>query len=124
MRGISESRLRYKRARGICETPYCRNKAGKHRTVCYKCKSRRAKEINLVGYTFNALKQNAKRRGKEFTITLNYFKNFCKETDYLTKKGQKKTSLTVDRKDSKKGYVPGNIQALSLIQNSIKDCPF
>lgn len=71
-------------------------------------------------YTYSLLKSNAKRRGKEFTLTLEEFKTFCQETGYLQGKGKKKKSMSIDRIDHTKGYSIDNIQILSLSENGIK----
>lgn len=111
-----------------CLTKYCRNESAPGRRFCYKCKSRREKINNPEFYYFNHLRGNAKRRGKEFNLTLNEFKQFCNETGYLEKKGKDKNSMTIDRIDSKKGYSINNIRILSHYENSIRadkdDCPF
>lgn len=81
-------------------------------------------------YTYNILHQNAKRRGKEFKLTLEEFKTFCDETNYIELKGETKKSDSIDRIDPRKGYEIGNIQVLSLQANSSKgrnlpdDVPF
>jgi len=58
-----------KKAKGLCVNSFCRNNHSKGRNICDKCISRRAKKNNPMGYRFNALRNNAKRRGKEFTLT-------------------------------------------------------
>lgn len=68
-------------------------------------------------YFRNALKQNAKRRGKYFDLTLEEFKKFCIKHDYLAAKGRKSFSMTIDREDTTKGYTANNIQPLSNANN-------
>ena len=80
-------------------------------------RSRKARAADPVRYSYVSLRNNAKRRGKVFTITLDYFKQFCYATDYLKGKGRTATSYTVDRIDESKGYEPGNIQVLPLVVN-------
>lgn len=106
----------------------------KHLCCAYRCKCAKAhkkkfcakhhavsqKQNNLAGYTYNLLKQNAKRRKKVFTITLQDFKDFCNETGYLETKGKTKFKSSIDRKDHTKGYEKGNLQILSLSENSKK----
>ena len=77
------------------------------------------------------LRSNAHRRGKDFTITKEDFKEFCEETNYLELKGRTKNSASIDRIDPSKGYIKGNLQVLTLGQNSAKrwkdeknECPF
>lgn len=81
---------------------------------------------------FTKLKRNAKRRGLEFTIAFDYFRNlvlstkFCPvfgwELDYSKgfKEGVLPNSMSIDRIDSTKGYIEGNIQVLSYRANTLK----
>ncbi len=87
---------------------------------CSTCRSRRFAKNNPVKYFFNLHKVNAKRRGIEFALTFNQFKDFCVEVDFIKKKGKKITSLTLDRIRSDRGYHIDNIQALPLAFNSKK----
>jgi len=82
-------------------------------------------------YAYQTLKSNAKKRGKEFTITLHEFILFCHETNYIGYKGRRGSCLSVDRIDQNKGYTIDNIQTLTVSENSKKqrqfekeNCPF
>jgi hypothetical protein len=103
-----------------CSTPYCRNQRAKHRTICGSCKTKKYRLNNPMKYAFQSLKDNAKRRGKEFNITFEDFKQFCNESDYLRGKGKSSTSYSIDRIDNTKGYTLDNIQILTLSENSKK----
>lgn len=70
---------------------------------------------------YHTLKYNARRRGKEFTLTLEQFTEFAVETKLLTKRGVKATSYTIDRIDTSKGYTMDNIQVMTRRANSIKN---
>jgi hypothetical protein len=114
-----------------CLTKYCRNKAAHHRRFCEKCRSRRTKQINPYYYHFNALRNNAKRRGKPFNLTLAEFKIFCANTGYMDLKGRSLSSATIDRIRDAEGYSFNNIQVLSNGENVTKQrnlekvpCPF
>lgn len=84
----------------------------------------------MVAWKYRVKKANAKRRGHEFTITLEYFRDLVKANPhYLEQTDNVKKKWTIDRIDSSKGYIPGNIQILSFSQNSSKknrdeECPF
>ena len=69
---------------------------------------------------FKALRDNAKRRHKIFTITFQDFKELCIETRYMAGKGREKLSYTLDCKINELGYVKGNIQVLPKIVNCSK----
>lgn len=116
----------------LCATKYCRNLIAPKSKLCHKCIKRKYRDKHPVRYAYQTLKQNAKRRGKHFSLTLEEFRQFCEASDYIIRKGVKKTCLTIDRIDASKGYTADNIQALSLTENSRKgyyegstaDCPF
>jgi len=80
-------------------------------------------------YFYNVLRSNAKRRGKEFTLTIEEFKQFCKDTNYLNLKGKNGNDFSIDRKESWLGYSHDNIQLKTLSDNVKKQreqekCPF
>jgi hypothetical protein len=103
-----------------CATPYCRKEAPKSRKLCNTCRSRIWREKNPIAAAYKDRKHNAKHRGIEFAISLEYFTQFCIETDYIRGKGRTATSYTIDRKDPLKGYVEGNLQILELKDNVAK----
>ncbi len=114
---------------GQCSAYGCSNPIGiKTDRFCHKHRHRYQKANSPLVYHYKALKQNARRRNKIFTITLDHFKEFCDETGYLELKGRLKKSATIDRIKNELGYIPGNLQVLTLAQNASKgtgeDCPF
>lgn len=104
----------------LCCAYRCKNKRTDKDRFCSKHRHRYDKENNPVNYVFNALRSNAKRRGKVFTLTLEQFKQFCEETDYINKRGKTGKSASIDRIDNNKGYEIGNIRILTLSENSAK----
>lgn len=115
----------------ICVAHRCKNKKADRDRFCHKHRKRYQKETNPISYHYNMLRSNARRRGKEFTITKEDFAEFCEETNYLELKGKSKDSASIDRIDPSKGYIKGNLQILTLGQNSAKrwedemdECPF
>lgn len=101
-----------------CKTKHCRNE-GKP-VICNTCRDRKFKEAHPEAYAYNKLKCNAKRRGKEFDLTINEFKEFCVKTQYLRGVGKFASSFSIDRIDPDKGYTKDNIQVLTLAENSRK----
>ena len=118
----------------LCCAYRCGNERAKKDRFCHKHRKRFQKENNPIAYCFNLLKCNAKRRGKDFSLTLEQFTQFCAETNYIELKGKTGKSASIDRIDHLKGYHIDNIQILSLSDNSKKqhtdknnqdeDCPF
>ena len=103
-----------------CNTEGCNNDARKSRRYCHTCKNKKYREKYPVLAAYHNLKQNAKRRNVFFALTYQFFKMFCKETNYIQLRGNYGDDLTIDRVKPKLGYVDGNIQAITRIENSIK----
>lgn len=118
-RKFSELRLIPNKAeRGRCIVSGCRGKKAEGKGgLCFRHAMHKFKEDRPETYFYNNLKQNAKRRGHEFNLTLEEFRQFCKETGYLKGKGRKAKSLTIDRIDPSKGYQLDNIQVLTNSDN-------
>jgi spore cortex formation protein SpoVR/YcgB (stage V sporulation) len=71
---------------------------------------------------YRANKDNAKRRHKPHTITFDDFKEFCYRNDYMAGKGRTKESYSIDCIINEPGYVRGNLQRLTVSENSKKGC--
>lgn len=78
------------------------------------------KESDPVRYTFYYLKNNAKRRVKEFGITLEEFRQFCQESGYIALKGKQRWAMSIDRIDNSRGYFLDNIRMISVGANAAK----
>ena len=100
-----------------CITPGCSKSAAPKHSYCYAC----AKAANRARYPLKAaylnLKDNAKRRGKEFDLTFEQFQIFAAKTDYMRKKGIHSESYHIDRIDETKGYTINNIQVITNCEN-------
>lgn len=101
----------------LCQAYRCKEKKAPHKKFCNKHHARYQKQTNPTGYHYNLLKQNAKRRGKDFSLTLEEFREFCRETNYIELKGKHSKDMSIDRIDSSKGYEKNNIQIMSLGEN-------
>jgi len=100
-----------------CISDNCKNFA-KNGRCCNTCTSRRYRAKYPLKYVFDTLKTNAKRRGKEFTITLNYFSEIVSQKEgYLEHKGRENGALQVDRIDNELGYIEGNIRIITAEEN-------
>lgn len=105
-----------------CATESCFNEAAKDRTVCLTCRDKVWRLRHPVEYVYKNLKHNAKRRGKVFTITLEDFREFISDTDYMTRRGRKRRDLTIDRVINELGYEKGNLKIITKSRNSRKQC--
>lgn len=109
-----------KKRRNVCVVSQCSKRSGKGYVICFKHKREKQKLENPFRYWYDVLRQNARYRKVEFTLTIEEFRKFCAKTNYLELKGKNAGSYSIDRKDNKKGYSYGNIQILTLSQNSRK----
>lgn len=89
------------------------NKKIKKNNYCSTCQRKKFP----IKYAYQTLKDNAKRRGKEFTISLEDFEDFCIKTNYIAKKGIYKDTFHIDRIKEQEGYTKENIQTLTNSEN-------
>jgi len=82
------------------------------------------KKANPLRYAYQSLKDNAKRRGKEFDISFDQFKDFCIKTAYIQNRGRLAGSFHIDRIDETGGYTLDNIQVLTNSENVQKYVAF
>lgn len=104
----------------ICCAYRCKDKRKAKNRFCARHAHRYRKIKDPVGYVYDLLKCNARRRGKPFTLTMDEFRQFCLDTDYMRLRGKTGKSASIDRIDNSKGYEIGNIRILSLSENSHK----
>ncbi len=102
-----------------CATLSCKNKITS-RKFCSKCRTLKHREKDPVLYVVNTLRQNAKRRNISFSLTMEYFTEWCKQTNYIKLKGRGPDDYTIDRRKNHRGYEPGNIRILTKSENSEK----
>lgn len=100
-----------------CANKYCTNEVKRPGRYCKKCESRNFRQNNILKYVYDTIKHNAKRRGYEFTISIEYFSRICEQSGYLERRGMNSDSLTLDRIIPSLGYIEGNIQVLTRAEN-------
>ena len=66
------------------------------------------------------LRGSAKRRKIEFNLTFDEFVELVVDTKYISLKGRDAGDLQIDRKDSTKGYVKGNLRVITCTENVIR----
>ena len=106
-----------------CRTSRCRrtvDKKKEHSPFCWRCRFKIRMDQNPLLYYFGSLRRSAKRRGKDFSLTFEEYRDFAVKTDYAKLKGKSSLSLSIDRKDNSKGYSADNIQCLTIRENSRK----
>ena len=99
-----------------CASLSCANKAHDGK-FCSTCRTKKMRAVNPIKLVFNRLKQNAKRRKLEFSLSLEHFTEIVSESGYMSLRGRGKHDLTIDRIISPLGYVDGNIQVLPMSEN-------
>lgn len=99
-----------------CETPYCRNQI-RNRRYCHTCRSKQSRQRDKVRAAFTNLKSNAKRRKKEFEITLDQFRAWCTKVKYIGHCTRSPEGYTIDRINNQLGYTLDNIQVLTRSDN-------
>lgn len=109
-----------KQKRILCATATCTKKAAPSRTICEKCKCKNYRRKYPLRAIYRNLKNNAKRRHKEFTITYEEFERVAKAEELLRNRGRASQSLSFDRTDVTKGYVSGNVSLMTIGANSRK----
>ncbi len=109
-----------KHAKGLCLTKYCRHEHVQGRWQCRKCINLGFAERHPLRYVYNNWKNNARRRGIEFTVTLEQFTKFAEKNNYVRKRGRTPKSMTIDRIVEGEGYHANNIQAITLTENIYK----
>jgi len=92
----------------------------KKKGLCHKHYSIYRRILDPVYDRYKNFKHNALRRKKEFTITLEEFRNFCEITGYIIEKGKRGRNCTIDRIDNRYGYHIWNIQIKSNKANIAK----
>ena len=89
-----------------------------HSPYCSKCRARRFKAAHPLKYAFGKLRNRAKERGKEFTLTFEEYHKFAVDSGYAELKGRTKHSLSIHRIDDARGYHIDNIGAVSVSLNN------
>lgn len=94
--------------RNKCATKYCRNTRAKNRRICNKCKSRKWRANNPLLAAYYNKRAHANKMHREFTLTVEQFSEVWKP------------KMSIDRINNNLGYIPGNVQTLSISENSRK----
>ncbi len=96
----------------------CKNKSNKRkRGLCHKHYHIYRRIIDPIYDRFVNFRGNALRRKKEFTITLQEFREWCTKTGYIIQKGKRGRNCTIDRIKNQYGYHIWNIEIKSNLAN-------
>lgn len=91
------------------KSPMC----SRHRRIAWKSK-------NPLRYFYGKLRNRAKERGIEFSLTFSEYCEFARRTGYdqIVNRGKTATSLTINRKLTEYGYHAWNIESCTLSENA------
>lgn len=78
------------------------------------------RKTNPIRASYLNLKNNAKRRGKEFDLSFAEFQEFAVKNQIVYGKKRTADTWSIDRVNPDKGYSIDNIQPLTLSDNSRK----
>jgi hypothetical protein len=112
--------------KGQCKVIFCKRPARvrvranlriEHCATCITCESRLWRANHPDRAAYREIKNRAKRRGQIFNIT---FEQFCatpRFEEYLTRRGTGIDELHLDRIRVAEGYVLGNLQVITTLEN-------
>lgn len=103
-----------------CQAFACKNNKQPRSRFCSRHRKIMEKERDPVGYAYRVTKQNARRRGKDWSITYEEWREFCARTGYHEKKGRGPGGASIDRIDARRGYSIDNIRIFDFVENSRK----
>jgi hypothetical protein len=107
-----------KRRKHTCITSWCQRDPPEGKSRCYTRASRIWRANNPLKYAFWNLKNRAKQRGHEFTITVEDLRAAINGSDYLENHGRMKDCASIDRIDGFRGYEPGNLRVMTVSENA------
>lgn len=106
---------------GVCPVKHCARGSANREALCHKHQKKRWRTRHPERSSFRALQDHARTRGIVFTITFADFMAAAKDFPFhQDKPAHYKDYLSIDRIDNKRGYEPGNIQALTVSENAMK----
>lgn len=117
MRLLTDQEQR-KRDRGLCVCLNCSNRT--EARYCSRCATRVWRARYPLKAMYKALRNNAKRRKKIFTLTWIEFLFFVNQNRHADNRGKTPVSLSIDCDDPRLGYTFTNIRSVTLSYNSAK----
>lgn len=107
---------------GLCMVKCCRKPhAPQKMGLCYQHYMARWRMRSPKRSAFATLRDHAKARGLEFSISFDYYTGLCDAHRYFDAAAVPKgETLTIERMDITKGYVMGNLTVISHSENVIR----
>lgn len=104
----------------LCCVKFCRNAKIHDRKICHNHKMKAWRLANPLKAAYATLRDHARRRRVNFTLTLEQYEMLITPSDYLNLKGHTREDLHLDRIDPLRGYEFDNLQILTCSENSAK----
>lgn len=103
--------------KGVCAAKGCKNEC--KTALCSTHRSQKSRLSDPVKYAFYCKRHTAKQRGIFWDLTLDQFRKFCYESEYMNKKGMTVGTYNIDRiiEGKTPGYTEGNLQLLEKLEN-------
>ena len=132
--GVSAPELFYKNRKSVCKQCVSqRQRAYVKANPDYKSRNRTAaakwQDDNMLQYRLLSARSRSKKSGLEFTITLDDIQQLwdsCSGNCYYTglpmvqERNNVLDSVSLDRRDNTKGYIPGNVVLCRSVVNIMK----
>ena len=119
--------LRSKKRPGFCPVKFCHNvSAGRLHDggscLCAKHKMQLWRARNPARASYARLRHSAAKRRIVFALTFEQFIDICAEYNFSFTQRASEFRLypSFDRIDARLGYIPGNVQVLTVSQNAVK----
>jgi hypothetical protein len=109
-----------KKSATLCCVKGCRTIRAKRSRLCHGHRMAKWRRENPIVSQFNTLRDSARRRKIDFSLTLAEFSTLCELTNYHEEAGSFCDSLQIDRIDPSKGYSIDNIQVITTSENTAK----
>lgn len=104
----------------LCCVKFCRSRRGGPHRLCHAHRMAKWRAENPIKSQFNILRDSARKRRIEFSLTFEQFKSMCMSTNYHEQSGCEAHCLQVDRVDAVRGYSIDNIQIITTSENTAK----
>jgi hypothetical protein len=108
-----------KASKGMCWVKHCTNEQRGDRSICSKHNMQHWRSKKKGSSAFHALRNHAKARKVEFTITRDYFQGLVDAFGMFDNPDPTDVP-TIDRVRAHEGYIPGNLRVISKSLNAAK----
>lgn len=112
-----KKRIEYPRK---CAIKFCRKsvRAVEKSDKCSRHRAAQWKQNSPLKYHYGKLRNRAKERGHQFTLSFLKYEALCIQAGWITDhRGKTGEAYSINRKDSTRGYHDDNVEILTMSQN-------